>query len=651
MIVKDESKIITRLFDSVLSIIDCYCICDTGSSDNTIQIIEEYFQNKGVPGKIVKEPFQDFAYNRNYALQACNGMSDYVLLLDADMLLEINNFNKQSVLNYDTITFFQGNTSFFYQNIRIVKNNGLYSYSGVTHEYMNCPPQNRNLLADRNSIFIKDIGDGGSKSKKYERDIQLLLNDIKLNPNNTRSYFYLANSYCDSNNFSEALIYYAKRIELGGWEQEVWYSYYKSGLCYKYMGEIEKAISTWLMGYDFYPERLEGLCEIIEYYRLKSKYKLCMEFLRIAFNILNLKLNRENYLFLYNDTYTYKLFFEYTIVAAYVGIKNINYETVQVLNNSDNYTITNNLLQNMKFYKFILNKTKVITYNDTKNILIDNKPLEFYSSSACIIKKDNTYLMNVRYVNYRIHNTGSYFLNGDKNVISTNIFVELSGDNFKVTRGKMFNLHMVNRLYIGIEDIKIFTDIETDKILFIGTGYHLNNTIGIVIGEYNIENDELISREIKQNFKNSTCEKNWVFFEYKNSTHVVYSWYPLHICKIDNDTNMLNIVEKKEMPLIFSHCRGSTCGFKLENNETWFVIHLVSYEIPRHYYHMIVVFDNDMNLKSYSAPFKFEGEPIEFCLGLIVEKEQVIMSYSTWDRSTKIAIHDKSYIDSLLVYK
>jgi len=29
MIVKNESKIILRLLDSVLPIIDCYCICDT----------------------------------------------------------------------------------------------------------------------------------------------------------------------------------------------------------------------------------------------------------------------------------------------------------------------------------------------------------------------------------------------------------------------------------------------------------------------------------------------------------------------------------------------------------------------------------------------------------------------------------------------
>ena len=50
MIVKNESKIITRLFDSVLSIIDCYCICDTGSTDNTIQIITDYFKSKNIPG-------------------------------------------------------------------------------------------------------------------------------------------------------------------------------------------------------------------------------------------------------------------------------------------------------------------------------------------------------------------------------------------------------------------------------------------------------------------------------------------------------------------------------------------------------------------------------------------------------------------------
>jgi glycosyltransferase involved in cell wall biosynthesis len=143
MIVKNESRIITRLFDSVIPIIDCYCICDTGSTDNTVNIITEYFENKGIPGKVVLEPFKNFCHNRNYALQSCQGMSDYILLLDADMVLEIKTFDKNILNSADSFYILQGNDAFYYQNMRIVKNNGLYSYSGVTHEYINTPQNNR----------------------------------------------------------------------------------------------------------------------------------------------------------------------------------------------------------------------------------------------------------------------------------------------------------------------------------------------------------------------------------------------------------------------------------------------------------------------------------------------------------------------------
>ena len=44
MIVKNEHKVIKRLMESVCSIIDCYCICDTGSTDDTIEIIETFFK-------------------------------------------------------------------------------------------------------------------------------------------------------------------------------------------------------------------------------------------------------------------------------------------------------------------------------------------------------------------------------------------------------------------------------------------------------------------------------------------------------------------------------------------------------------------------------------------------------------------------------
>ena len=220
-------------------------------------------------------------------------------------------------------------------------------------------------------------------------------------------------------------------------------------------------------------------------------------------------------------------------------------------------------------------------------------------------------------------------------------------------------------MYIGVEDVRIITDVETNKLKFMGTGYHKNNFLGMMIGDYDIDKNELSLNEVMQDQHISECEKNWVFVEYNNATHIIYKWYPLQICKLDENTNMLQFIEDKEMPGYFSKMRGSSNGFKYvkestnkngnihisyEEIEFWFVQHIVSYEAPRQYYHIISVFDEKMNLLRYSAPFKFENESIEYSLSIVVEDERVLINYSNWDRTTRIGIYDKSYIDSLLKY-
>ena len=666
MIVKNESKIITRLFDSVSPIIDSYCICDTGSTDDTVKIITEYFEKKGIPGKIVTEPFKNFCHNRNFAMKACVGMSDYILLLDADMCLEAKNFNKNVLNAADSFYILQGNDAFYYQNMRIVKNNGLYSYTGVTHEYINTPPNNKTFGFDKKDLFIRDFGDGGAKQDKFERDIRLLLDGLKEEPKNERYYFYLANSYHDSGRFGEAICAYKKRIEFGGWKEEVWYSHYRIGLCFKNMRKMNDAIQYWMEGFQIYPERLEGIYEIVRHYRITSKPKLAHMFYKEARQILELNHNRNNYLFLHDDIYTSRLYYEFTVFAAYAGIKNINDEVVKVLNNSMNDSETHNMVQNMKFYKDILIQKSKIVFDTTFVSNINNENVPLISSSSCLIpnKNNDSYHMNIRFVNYSITEQGNY-LNCDKYIITVNKYVEID-KSFNLINEKWMELLFDNRRYIGIEDVRIFHENDSGKKIFIGTGYHHNNKIGIVTGEYNMETGSLKGSEITQKFKHTDCEKNWVYVDYNNSTHVIYDWYPLTICKIDSSKNELNVVDKKDTPKLFSRIRGSTCGFKYtkkmgensNNNitidiveeEIWFVGHVVSYEQPRHYYHVIMIFDINMKLLRYSAPFKFEGESIEYCLSILVEDEQVLINYSTWDRTTRIGVYDKKYIDSIVKY-
>ena len=651
MIVKNESRIIKRMLDSVISVIDSYCICDTGSTDNTVSIITEYFKKYNIPGKIVIEPFKDFSHNRNVAMIKCLGLSDYILLMDADMLLKIGSGFKKEMLSYfDSFHLLQGNDDFYYKNMRIVRNNGLYSYIGVTHEYVNTPPNEKTHGFNKDIIFILDIGDGGSKGDKFERDIKLLLRGIEENPNSDRYHFYLGNSYFDSRKYEEAIEIYKKRIKIGGWNQEIWYSYYRIGLAYKEIGKIEEAISWWLDAYNYLPTRIENLYEIIQHYRIVSKCHLAYQFYKIAKEVLN-KLKpgeKDDFLFLKNDIYTYKLDYELSIISCYVGIHNINGPVVEILNNSNDDVLIRNVLSNMKFYNNKIIPTEVLDFGFSMNHQIANKYRKFNSSSACIIKtEDDGYLLNIRLVNYTIDSKGCYH-NCDDHVITINKCVELSKD-FKILKETLINSSFDNRRYIGIEDVKIFKNTDknlnvedNNEIIFIGTGLHKNNRICMCYGKYDKNSKFMESIELNASFNmNSECEKNWVFYmDENNKLKIIYKWFPLQICDSGEiNSGLIHLQEEKVMPKIFKHVRGSSNGY-IFKDEIWFINHIVSYEEPRQYFHMISVFDKKMNLLRYTCPFKFEGICIEYCLSLIVEETRIIIPYSTWDRTTKIAIID-----------
>lgn len=648
MIVKNESKIIIRLLQSVIDIIDCYCICDTGSTDDTISVINNFFKDKKIYGKIIEIPFQNFSYNRNLLLEHSKNIADYILLLDADMVLKINNFDKNTLLCADGFHIFQGNEKFLYKNVRIIKNNRVFKYFGVTHEYIDVPDNMTIYDIPKNILFIDDIGDGGCKADKFERDIRLLTDGISKEPNNSRYYFYLANSYYDLQKYENALLLYEKRIKMGGWIEEVWYSYYRSGLCYRNMGKIHDAIYIWLEGFSFHSKRIENLYEIINHYRIISQYKLANYFYQIAKSNME-EINENNmgsYLFLHKDIYDYKLDLEYTIFSSYIGVKNIDKYIVSILNKCPEENIRMNILQNIKFYQTILcnhSSCKKKNFNNNQIMSINNAEYLFHSSSSCLIpnnQKDG-YIMNVRYVNYFIDNMGSYSYKNS--IISLNQCFILN-NNFEIKTDEWLDINWDNRLYMGIEDIRIFNN--KDNIVFIGTSFHNNESVGLCFGNYD---KQLKGKELVCDFNYSVCEKNWVYVNYKEKMHIIYKWYPLQIAKINEERNVIELIETKTLPMIFAYCRGSSCGFNYKD-EIWFVVHMVSYEIPRHYYHMIAVFNDNMDCLRYSAPFKFDGYPIEYCLSIIVNDDNVVMNYSTWDRTTDIAIFDKKYIDDMLLY-
>jgi hypothetical protein len=57
-----------------------------------------------------------------------------------------------------------------------------------------------------------------------------------------------------------------------------------------------------------------------------------------------------------------------------------------------------------------------------------------------------------------------------------------------------------------------------------------------------------------------------------------------------------------------------------------------------------------MKLICYSDLFKLDNERIEFCLGMIIEDDRLILSYSTFDTNRFIGTYDINYINNKLVW-
>jgi len=87
MIVKNESDVILSTLERVVSYIDTWVICDTGSTDDTCTKVEQFFQLHDIPGEIFHDEWVHFAHNRTLAFQRARSRADYSWVLDADDLL------------------------------------------------------------------------------------------------------------------------------------------------------------------------------------------------------------------------------------------------------------------------------------------------------------------------------------------------------------------------------------------------------------------------------------------------------------------------------------------------------------------------------------------------------------------------------------
>lgn len=285
MIVKNETAILERCLAAAAPHIDCYVICDTGSTDDTVGLIRRFFEARGIPGEIPHTQFRNFEQARNEALDAARSSSlsyDYLLLCDADMeFFAQPGWRDRLKAPAYMLSQRSAAGSFQYHNVRLLRRNATARYRGVTHEYVDLDTSERPSM---DTAWFIDHAAGSSRTIKYERDIALLLEGLKAEPTNSRYIFYLAQSYRDSGQASAALERYQRRAGMGGWAEEVWYSMYQVALLSERLKLDESiVVNRYLEAFQYRPQRAEPLVELARYYRENgARYALANLFAKRA---------------------------------------------------------------------------------------------------------------------------------------------------------------------------------------------------------------------------------------------------------------------------------------------------------------------------------------------------------------------------------
>lgn len=316
MIVKDESKVITRCLDSVKPLIDYWVIVDTGSTDGTQKIIEKHM--KGIPGELHERPWKNFGESRSEAYDLARGKGDYILFMDADDTLEYPKGFKFPKLTHDEYDMWRGSKEFSYLKPQLVKGDLPWKWVGVTHEYLAVNrPHTTEILKDIRYVS----GDGGARSqdpKKFLKNVKLLKDGLKKEPDNSRYMFYLAESYKDAGDKARALETYQKRVDMGGWAEEVFWSKLQIAHLMRDMGlPTHLVIEAFKHAHAYRPHRMEPIYYIAQLSNNVGDHVTAYQYLKMASAIP--KPEQQDALF--NEAWVdmYGLLFQLSISAYYVG--------------------------------------------------------------------------------------------------------------------------------------------------------------------------------------------------------------------------------------------------------------------------------------------------------------------------------------------
>ena len=683
MIVRDESETIGRLVDSVRDLVGHWTIVDTGSVDGTPELIERLLGD--LPGTLHRRPWVDFGHNRSELMALARGSADYLLLLDADMTLR-----RDAPLPPLTADAYALRTDgeLDYANPRLVRGDLPWRYEGATHEYLtrDDAPLEPQLLE---ALTVVHFADGGARSDKFERDQRLLEAELRRRPDDPRTLFYLAQTVRDLGDRERAAALYERRVAVGGWWEERFYAAYQAGLLRALEDPVAGA-RLLLSACELAPHRAEPLCDLARIGREQGWWATAY---RAAARGMALGYPQRDVLFVHRDVYAWRLRFERSVAAWWVGRPAESLELTEALLAEDvlppayaesargNREIALRTLHERGEPVAVAVATSarpdagaaqpaaVTPAPAERAVTADGEPLlaqlapsvrigelqlevepDWPCCNPSIAADGDGFRMIVRTVNFALERDRYRVFDADGAIRTLNYLVRLDGSLAVTATAPLTD--RADGPPRGATDVLGYEDC---RLVRHGGRWHALATVVdrgveprprmalLSLEEERIERVRLLSGD-------GAAEKNWVPFagDGDGPLRLLYSADPTVVVACDPEAGALT----RPLPegvAWRAGLRGGSQGVPVDGGHL-FVLH----ETPpgpvfgRRYVHRLGLV-RDERLVSLSPRFTFTGEPVEYCAGLaVLGDDRLVLSFGVWDRVAALAVVDADELLGLL---
>jgi hypothetical protein len=252
-----NADIIGDALASVVAQVDRCIVIDTGASDDTLAVA------RGVAGdKLFVREFpwrNDFAAARNFALQAATQLgARWAVTVDTDERLvfdpgfDLHRELARAKARVLLVACEDGS----YAKERVFRLPAKVAWKGPTHETVD------GIRAGQSSVlpglrFRELRKDDAAARAKFERDVAILREHTRTQPQDPRWHYYLGASLHDLQRYEEAIEEFRACAALRGWPEEGAWACYRAATCLCELQRWTESIETCALGLSIRPATAE----------------------------------------------------------------------------------------------------------------------------------------------------------------------------------------------------------------------------------------------------------------------------------------------------------------------------------------------------------------------------------------------------------